>query len=240
LDQVASDLSPTPDCSYLKPNSSPGSLRLRGGGSWRGGGYRSRGRRSSLRRRAAGLGRSRQLSCRRITNFRRCRRRLGRAAPRTSPSSTLRAPRRSRRVRHARLRSSTNGNSSITSATLSFNHNIHVQLGAELEACSGPGAEVVAGVDGAADVHGVADGPVLLEIGVVAFDRGRVGALLLPDLVGAAVALVAAVLRCAAVVGRVVVAHRFDDVVLDERVVGPAVEGEVGGAVGLEGAGVAD
>jgi hypothetical protein len=99
---------------------------------------------------------------------------------------------------------------------------------------------VVAGVDGAADVHGVADGPVLLEIGVVAFDGGRVGALLLPDLVGAAVALVAAVLGCADIVGRVVVAHGFDDIVFDEWVVSPTVEGEVGGAVGLESACVVD
>jgi hypothetical protein len=97
---------------------------------------------------------------------------------------------------------------------------------------------VVAGVDGAADVHGVADGPILLEISVVAFDGGGVGALLLPDLVGAAVALVAAVLGCADVVGRVVVAHGFDDIVFYERVVGPAVEGKVGGAVGLESTGV--
>jgi hypothetical protein len=99
---------------------------------------------------------------------------------------------------------------------------------------------VVTGVDGAADVHGVADGPILLEISVVAFDGGGVGALLLPDLVGAAVALVAAVLGCADVVGRVVVAHGFDDIVLDEWVVGPAVEGKVGGAVSLEGACVVD
>jgi len=59
---------------------------------------------------------------------------------------------------------------------------------------------MVACVDGAADVHASANGPVLLEVGVVAFDRRSVGALLLPDLVGAAIALVTSVLRCADVV----------------------------------------
>jgi hypothetical protein len=113
------------------------SLRLRGGGSWCGGGYRSSSRwrrcgdcscsrRSSLRWRTAGIGCSRQLSRRRVTNLRRSCRRLRAAAPRTSTRSTLRAPRRSRRVRHARLRSSTDGDSSIASATLSFDHHVHV------------------------------------------------------------------------------------------------------------------
>lgn len=72
---------------------------------------------------------------------------------------------------------------------------------------------MVARVNGAADMHASANGPVLLEVGVVAFDRGSVGALLLPNLVGAAVALVASVLGRADVVGRVVIAHSFNDIV---------------------------
>jgi hypothetical protein len=66
---------------------------------------------------------------------------------------------------------------------------------------------VVARVDGAAAVHLCADGPVLLEVGVVADDRRRVGALLLPDLIGAAVGLQSAVLRGRGVIGGVVLAH---------------------------------
>jgi hypothetical protein len=61
---------------------------------------------------------------------------------------------------------------------------------------------MVACVDGAADVHASANGPVLLEVGVVAFDRGSVGALLLPDLVCAAITLVASILCCADVLER--------------------------------------
>jgi hypothetical protein len=80
---------------------------------------------------------------------------------------------------------------------------------------------MVACVDGAADVHASANGPVLLEVGVVAFDRGSVGALLLPDLVCAAIALVAPVLGCTDVIRWVVVSHRFNNIIFDQRVIGP-------------------
>jgi hypothetical protein len=146
-------------------------------------GYRNRSRRRSTHRLAASL--------------RRSHRRLARgrgAAARTSPRRTLRAPRRSRGVRHARLRRRADGDSRVSRAALALDNHVHVQLGAELEACSGPGAEVVTCVDGAADVHTGADGPELLEVGVIAFDGRGVGALLLPDFVGATVGLKAPVL----------------------------------------------
>jgi len=93
---------------------------------------------------------------------------------------------------------------------------------------------MVACVDGAADVHASANGPELLEVGVVAFDRGSVRALLLPDLVCAAVALVASILCCTDIVGWVVVTHCFDDIVLNERIIRPAVEREICSAIGFE------
>lgn len=74
---------------------------------------------------------------------------------------------------------------------------------------------MVACVDGAADVHASANGPILLEVGVVPFDRRSVGALLLPDLVCAAIALVASILSCANVIRWVMVPHRFDNIILD-------------------------
>lgn len=97
---------------------------------------------------------------------------------------------------------------------------------------------MVARVDGAANVHAGANGPVLLEVGVVTFDGRSVGALLLPDLVSAAVALMASVLGCTDVVGRVVVTHGLDDIVLNKWVVGPAIKGKVSSAIGFECTGV--
>lgn len=82
----------------------------------------------------------------------------------------LSAPRWSRCVRHARFRSRTDGNGRIAGATLALDYHVHVELGTELEACSSPGTEMVARVDGAADMHASAYGPELLEVGVVALD----------------------------------------------------------------------
>lgn len=97
---------------------------------------------------------------------------------------------------------------------------------------------MVACVNGAADVHASTNGPVLLKVGVVAFDRRSVDALLLPDLVCAAIALVTPVLSCAAIITGIVVSHRLDDIVLHQRIVGPAVEGKVGSTRGFECTGV--
>lgn len=93
---------------------------------------------------------------------------------------------------------------------------------------------MVACVDSAADVHASANGPVLLEVGVVAFDRRSIGALLLPDLVCAAITLVTPVLGCADVIRWIMVTHRLDNIVLNERIFCPSVEGKVCSTVGFE------
>lgn len=107
----------------------------------------------------------------------------------------------------------------------------------ELHALGSPGVEVGLHVDGAGAALVLADGPVLVE-GLGAVDGGLVDTLGLGDLVGRAVGSDAALdgsLR-----GWVVGAEVLNDVVLDERVAGPAVDGEVGVAVGLVATGVGD
>ena len=86
-------------------------------------------------------------------------------------------------------------------------------------------------VDGAAGAVLAADGPVLLE-GRGALDRGLVLAGRLEERVGAAVDLG----RADGGRGRggVVAAEGLDDVELDERRLGPAVEGQVPVAGGLD------
>ena len=101
----------------------------------------------------------------------------------------------------------------------------------------GPGVEVSTDIDTATNAVVLANRPVLLK-GRGAVNRGLVGAGALGNLVGATVdGDGALVLRLR---GRVVRAEVLDDVVLDERVAGPAVNGEVGVAVGVVGAGVSD
>jgi hypothetical protein len=90
---------------------------------------------------------------------------------------------------------------------LTFDTHDHVVLLAQLEACSFPSTEMVTGVDSATAMHLGSDGPVLLEVGVVAEDGRRVGTLLLPDFVCCAVAVVRAKVVCASVVGGVVFTH---------------------------------
>lgn len=77
--------------------------------------------------------------------------------------------------------------------------------------------------DGATTAVGPSDRPVLAEIAVV-FG---------PQFVLGAVAVVVAVERLACVIRGVVVCEGFDDVELDEWVLGEAVEGEVGVAGGV-------
>lgn len=101
----------------------------------------------------------------------------------------------------------------------------------------GPGVEVIGGVHGAADPLLRADAPVLGE-SLGAVDRRRVDTGARVDLVLATVRLHGAlVLKLASgVVGAV----RVKNVVFDKRAAGPAVDAEVGVAVGLEGAAVLD
>lgn len=112
-----------------------------------------------------------------------------------------------------------------------------VVVSSESEASSGPGVEVVGHVDRATGALALADAPVLVK-GSSAVDRGLVDTSRLVDAVGSAIAGEGAHLGST---GRGVVGAKvLDDVVLDERAPGPAVDGKVRVAVGLVGTGVVD
>jgi hypothetical protein len=108
---------------------------------------------------------------------------------------------------------------------------------AELEALGSPGVEVGLHVDRTAGALVLTNRPVLLK-GRGAIDGRLVGTSSLGNLVRRAIsgdgALVLGVGR------RVVGAEVLNDVVLDERVAGPAVDGEVRVAVGAVGTRVGD
>ena len=87
-----------------------------------------------------------------------------------------------------------------------------------------PLVEMLARVDGAADTLDPADRPVLVK-GRSALDGRLVDALGLVDVIGAAIVLDGAeLLRSRRGIVRAV---RLDDVVLDQRVLGPAIQSEV-------------
>lgn len=110
-------------------------------------------------------------------------------------------------------------------------------MGTEVKTSGPPGVDKVLEGDGSAGALVGADGPVLLE-GGGAVDGGLVGAGRDTELVGGAVGGDGAAVG--GLRGGVVVAEVLDDVVLDEGVAGPAVDGEVGVAVVGVGSGVGD
>ena len=91
--------------------------------------------------------------------------------------------------------------------------------------------------DRAADTLLSTNGPVLLE-SASTVDGRLVGAGRDIEVVGTAVSVDTALVL--GPVARVVGAIRFDDIVLDERVAGPAVDGEVPVTAGVEGTTVVD
>lgn len=107
----------------------------------------------------------------------------------------------------------------------------------ELHALRGPRIKVGLHVDRTAGALVLANRPVLLK-GRGAVNRRLVGTSCLRNLVRAAVngdgALVLGIRR------RVVGTKVLNDVVLNERAAGPAVDGEVAVAVGVVGTGVCD
>ena len=103
-------------------------------------------------------------------------------------------------------------------------------MGTKLHAVLLPSIEVSTDVDATGGSVILADGPVLLK-GLSAVDGGSVGTGLGEDVVGAAVNLDGALLLSTG--GGVVVTELLDDIVLDQRVLGPSVDGEVAVAVGL-------
>jgi hypothetical protein len=124
-----------------------------------------------------------------------------------------------------------------TLALVALNSDDLVVVLTERHALAGPGIEVGLHVDRTAGALVLANGPVLLK-GLCAVDGGLVGASALGNLVRGAVGGDGTlVLRLR---GRVVRAEVLDDVVLDQRVAGPAVDGKVGVAAGVVCAGVGD
>lgn len=115
-------------------------------------------------------------------------------------------------------------------------HNLVVMV-AHRHAMLSPSIEVVGRVDRTADPLLRADAPVLGE-SLGAVDGRRIHAGARVDLVLASVGLHGALVGQLA--GRVVGAVRVEDVVFDERRARPAVDAQVGVAVGLEGAAVFD
>lgn len=112
----------------------------------------------------------------------------------------------------------------------------------ELIPLAGPKVKVITRIDRPADRPNLllrlgAHAKVLRE-GARALDRRLVDALRSVESVVAAVGRVVAA-KCPGLAGREHV-PAFDDVVFDERVAGPAVEGEVAGAFGVVLPGVAD
>jgi hypothetical protein len=110
-------------------------------------------------------------------------------------------------------------------------------VGTKAHAGVGPGVEVRLHVDGAASSLLLTNGPELLEVAGALDGRG-VPALADGDVIGAAVGVDGALALGAR--GRVVGAEVLDNVVLDQWVGGPAVDGEVRVAVGVVLAGVGD
>jgi hypothetical protein len=105
----------------------------------------------------------------------------------------------------------------------------------ELHALGSPGVEVGLHVDGAGAALVLADGPVLVE-GLGAVDGGLVDTLGLRNLVGRAVCGDGAL--DAGRRGWVVGTKVLNDVVLNEGVASPAVDGKVGVTLGAVGTGV--
>jgi len=109
-------------------------------------------------------------------------------------------------------------------AGVAFGGHDHVEVGSQLQPALGPGLEVVARGNLAAGALVTPDRPKLVE-GLPPLDRRLIDALRLVNVIRAAVTGDAAfALRPLA---GVVAAEVLDDVVLDERLLGPAVEGQV-------------
>jgi hypothetical protein len=122
-------------------------------------------------------------------------------------------------------------NSRATRALVALSSHDHVIESTKIKTGGSPGVNVRAKVDGAAGAVVGADRPVLLE-GRGALDRGLVLARGLEKGVGGAVDVGAA--DGAGGRRRVVAAEGLDDVELDEGRFGPAVEGEIPVAGGLD------
>jgi len=126
---------------------------------------------------------------------------------------------------------------SATTGEVSLSSDDLVVVGTQVHALAGPGIEVSLHVNRAGRALVLTNRPVLLK-GLGAINGWLVGAGRLGDLVGRTVGRHGALVLG---LGRGVVSSKvLNDVVLDERVAGPAVDGKVGVAVGVVGTGVGD
>ena len=125
------------------------------------------------------------------------------------------------------------GDGTAAAALISLGGDDLVVVRPELEAVLGPRVEVGANVDRARGAVVLADRPELVK-GAGALDGRLVDAAGLGDGIGAAI------LGDGAELGGlrrgIVVAERLDDVVLDQRVLGPPVDGQIAVALRVEGA----
>ncbi|CAF3503341.1 unnamed protein product [Fusarium graminearum] len=119
---------------------------------------------------------------------------------------------------------------SLARALVTLNSKDLVVVASEAETSLGPGVEVSTGVDGSAGSFVAADGPVLLEGLAVTLDGRSTVASADSNVVDGSIDVDLTLLLST---GRGVVgAEVLDDVVLNERVAGPAVNSEVAVAVG--------
>jgi len=135
----------------------------------------------------------------------------------------------------AATRRGTNCDAGRSAALVALCCDDHVVVATQIQSHTSPRVEVGAGGDGSTDALRRTDTPILLE-GSCALNGGLVGAGRNEDFVCATVAVHGTFSRCAA--ARVVSAIAFDNVVLDERVGCPSVDGEVSVTIRAEGAGV--
>jgi hypothetical protein len=133
--------------------------------------------------------------------------------------------------------SAVDGDAGRAAGEVALSGNNLVVVLTELHALGRPSVEVVLHVDASAGALVLADGPVLLE-GLGTIDARRICASCGCDLVAGTVGGDGSL--DLGLGGGVIAAEVLNDVVLDERVAGPAVDGKVGVAVVLVGSRVGD
>ena len=115
-------------------------------------------------------------------------------------------------------------------------HNL-VVMSTQVHSQLSPGIEVVLSCNSSPNPLGLPNGPVLRECGG-SFDRSGVGPGSRVNIVCGSVRGDSALVRTST--SRVIVAVGFHDVILDQRIGGPTVDGEVAVAIGSEGTAIGD
>jgi hypothetical protein len=120
---------------------------------------------------------------------------------------------------------------------ITLRRNNHIIMVPKRQSRLSPSIEMRSHVDSATNTLRLPDGPILIKARSTHNGR-RIGTAVQIDVVRRAVDSDAAFQLSAS--GWVISAEGLDDVVLDERVLGPAVNGEVAVASGIEGSAVRD